>query len=419
MDIIDNILALKGIDRELFDQINNNYVVTKHASWADNLPKSNTVDVDLYVIYYLNLMCKDREFLINYRISHNIPVLCGLKISLWCSDKANVNQINVIMACDYYNKKILEDFTELKDALIKLPNYVIQKSHTNGDVKIDYPTMKIINDTLRKINGDVNTMWIHKQNYHRSIFFYRSTRQFNNIIIKYVTEEHNQRNYDELNTYLTDNDISDIFKMVVENLRVEIDMSDNKPMTVFKSTSEKCNIDGHNITDILNYCDQSDIDQIELCGFSYYDTNALIASHLIKFELEELKNALLVCGPQLCEILLNNSHIDRQLKQTFMCVSKYFNNLVTKANVLFDCNGRVGCKEGCGNRIMVLKGSDINYLPKCVVCEDNKQKIYMQGERINPGNWARCGPCKCLFWVPVDDNAYVGKNPKCEMCVKL
>jgi hypothetical protein len=114
MNIIDNILALKGIDRELFDQINNNYVITNHKSWADNLPKSDNVDVDMYVIYYLNLMCEDKEFLINYRISNNIPVLCGLKISLWCSDKSNQNEINVIMACDYYNKKILENLQTLK-----------------------------------------------------------------------------------------------------------------------------------------------------------------------------------------------------------------------------------------------------------------------------------------------------------------
>jgi hypothetical protein len=188
-----------------------------------------------------------------------------------------------------------------------LPNSVIQKSHTNMDAKIDYPTMDIICEKLKKINGNVNRMWLWK---------HKTKRPFNNIITKYVMEEHNQRNYDELNNYLTDNDIFDIFKIVVENLQVEIDMRDDKPMTYFKFTSGKCNIDGHNIIDILNICKKDDIKQININGFSYYDTNALIASQLIKYELEKLKKALLVCGSQLCEILFNNTHFDKEIKQT-------------------------------------------------------------------------------------------------------
>jgi hypothetical protein len=102
-----------------------------------------------------------------------------------------------------------------------------------------------------------------------------------------------------------------------------------------------------------------------------------------------------------------------------MGVSKYFNNLVKNTNVLFDKDARVGCVHGCGNKIMILKGSLINCLPKCAVCIDPDVKIYEKGARIRLDNWARCGQCQCLFWVPKDDNIYLGKNPKCEICVSF
>lgn len=410
MDIIDKLLTLKGIPKDLFNQINNNYVISKCGSSVEILPKSNIVDVDRYVIYYLNLMCKDREFLRNYRISENVPVLCGLSIALWWSDKSNQKEINVIMACDYYNKKILEDYTDFKNELFKLPNYVIEKAYINKDVVIAYPTMKIICDMLRKINGNVYDMGLRNKYYN-----YQTSRSFTNIITKYVTEEHNKRNYDELNKYLIDNDIFDIFKMVVENLRVEIDMC-SYVMTFFKITLYKCNIDGHNLIDILNICKKDDIKQININGFSYYDTNALIASHFIKSKLKELKKALLLGGPQLCEILLNNTYIDRQIKQTFMSVSKYFNNLVKNTNVLFECNAIVGCNKGCGNKIMIMKDSYIHCLPKCVECTGTFERIYMKGEYFKPDSWARCGLCKCLFLVPNVGTPYRGKNIKCQIC---
>lgn len=411
MDIIDKLLTLKDIPRDLFNQINDNYVITKYNSSAEILPKSKMVDVDRYVIYYLNLMCKDREFLRNYRISENVPVLCGLSIALWWSDKSNQKEINVIMACDYYNKKILEDYTDFKNELFKLPNYVIEKAYMNKVVVIAYPTMKIICNMLwtRLCEGFTGVYGTGYSDY------YQTSRPFTNIIIKYVTEEHNKRNYDELNKYLIDNDLSEIFNMVVENLRVEIDMC-SYVMTFFKITLYKCNIDGHNLIDILNICKKDDIKQININGFSYYDTNAIIASQLIKSKLQEVKKALLLGGPQLCEILLNNSHVDRQIKQTFMSVSKYFNNLVKNTNVLFECNAIVGCNKGCGNKIMIMEGSYINYLPECIECTGTFERIYMKGEYLKPDSWARCGLCKCLFLVPNIGTPYRGKNIKCEIC---
>lgn len=390
-------LKAKGISlvvyRALMKYFNIQYV---RRDYIKLIPNTDVIDINPYALYYLSFMDS----------KGNYDIVCGFdeKVFGWARLLGQKFH-SVIRACDWVNENHKREFGTFEEEIKRLPNEIIhqfehRKRWAIGKFSIGVDTH------YASLFGNAFIKGIYENKIKNTQPYYDMKRTI-------IRREYNKRDFDGLQKYLIDNNISHIFKKM-ENCLVEI--NDNK---IF--LTDKCIVDGHNLNDIANYrpIDTNTYSHVSILPFFHYDKNAIIASYYFKSELESIQKALEVCGPELCEILMNYVGITIQSKKTFMCVNKYFNELIRNANVKFEKDVRVGCVNGCGNEIMILKDSIMSSLPECIACTDPLCKIYGKGKMVEPGNWARCSEddCKCLFWVPKDNNPYLGKNPLCEICV--
>lgn len=407
-DYVKELLKLRGIDRDIFNQINDWFIIKRDRFEIKICLKYDyTVPIQTqhHIIYHLYKIVNNNNF-ISSCVEDNKKYDDDMK--LWMSNNGCV--VNNIIASEFVIREITKYYLPYENALSELPCWILENV---VDIDIKYPIMTYLNKSL-----DL------RHNYNVSGHNYEcvTNTEFYDIRMDYIKKEHDRRGmmYDELEKYLIDNDIKYIFDIIVRQFMVEID-EDIVLVPVGKNI--KCNIDGHNVEDILKY-------QYELGGkfndgldmFTLYDRNAIIVSHFINSKLAEIKMALVKDGPEICEVLFNNCGMDKELKQTFMGVSKYFNGTVKNMDVVFKKMCRVGCVEGCGNKILVMSESVMPCLPKCVECDGSGEKVHdhienTYGHHITYNVWARCQECKCLFFLVVKGNKRWGKNLAiCDIC---
>lgn len=404
MDYVNEVLKMRSIDKNIYNQINNNFeVINGYMGIRFKKKYDGNPKMDYYIMYFMFDIKNDISFVKNYKRKFD-----GVDndIKNWINHIDNGLEFNAILVSEYVMLNMAKFLKPFEDKLKDVPNYVIEEwSMIPKWVYVNYPTLNAENRALSRIWSDIK--WGEQ---------YKSTFPMVDIRDEYIEKEKVRRKelYDELNKYLIDNDIKMIFNMIVKNFLIDINF-DKDIIVCIKFTYNKCNIDGHNIDDdIISGRFVRDFNLDDLNKFAFYDRNAIIASLRVKIVMREIKSILILRGPELCDVLVNNNFIDIMMKQTFMLVSKYFNDMVKNVNVKFEHDSIVGCKEGCGNKILICCDSVMNSLPRCEECEGGK--IYYKGSYILPNNWAQCSMCKCLFFVPYDDDKYYGKNPKCEIC---
>lgn len=409
-DYIGEILKLRNVDRNIFNQINDWFVVKRSRFEIKICLKHNynvPIHTQHYIIYHLYKIVNNYGF-ISAWWEDNKGYDADLK--LWIANNGGI--VNNIIASEFVMKEIANYYTPYKIALSELPCWLIKKVVSENNIFIAYPTMTYMNKLL-----DLN----HNYNVSGHNFECVTNAKFYDIRTDYINKEHHGRGimYDELDKYLIDNDIKYIFDIIVRQFVVEID-----ECILLNPIDKnfKCNIDGHNVHDIMKY-------QYELDGkfngdgldmFTLYDKNAIIVSHFINSKLAEIKRALVKDGPEICEVLFNNCNFGNEMKQSFMGVNKYFNGTVKNMNVTFNKKCRVGCSNGCGNKILVMDGSVMPCLPKCVQCDGSGEKIYdsiiKHQANIKYDVWARCGKCECLFFFVYRHGDKIRWNRELSIC---
>jgi hypothetical protein len=396
MDYVEKLLDVNGIDVDIFKQVNDWFEIDKSQlgySIKTIYDFNIGTNADPYVIYYLyNIMVDSRC------METHLDVIGSSNFKYWSYENKKV--MYKIRASNYITKQLAYEFKQFERDIRLLPNNAFLEN--NNNMIFTWPTLKNVNWELEKLNGYV------KNNYKC-----KTQIEFKDMREIYIQKEMDRREllFGELDKYLMENDIKKIFDVIIDNVCVMIDMDNVKPIEIVGLLGKKCNIEGHNIREFLRYQDKLFFDEVDIKKFALYDRNAIMATFFVKKSLFEFKKLLSIGGPVMCEILLNNIRMDNELKQTFMMVNKYFNNLVKNVNVVFDNNYRVGCKEGCGNKILILKGSVMCCLPKCNECIEHK-KIKCMKLVFYPGDyWARCNKCLCLYWI-----ASYGGYLDCQIC---
>lgn len=395
MDYIEKLLDVNGIDVDIFKQVNDWFEIDKidiRYSVTTRYDFNIGTHADPYVIYYLYNIMVDLRCM-----EMNLDVIGGPTFKYW--EYQNKKIMYKIRASNYITKQLAYEFKQFAMDLKLLPNNVFLGCDNN--MIFTWPPLKNVNWELDKLNGYV------KNNYKC-----KTQIQFKDRREIYIRKEKDRREllFGELDTYLVDNDIKNIFDIIVDNVCVMIDMDNMRPIEIVGLLGKKCNIEGHNIMEFVRYQDKLFFDD-DIKKFALYDRNAIVTTFFVKKSLLELKKLLSIGGPVMCEILLNNIRMDRELKQTFMMVNKYFNNLVKNVDVVFDGDYRVGCKEACGNKILILKGSVMCCLPKCDECVNDKKIKCIKAVFIPGDYWVRCNKCLCLYWTP----KYGGRF-NCDLC---
>lgn len=403
-DYIDKLLDINGIDKDIFKQVNDWFDICRIQQGYRVTTKYDFdigTDADPYVIYYLYGIMTDGRCM-----ALHLDIIDSKSFRYWAYENKKV--MYKIRASNYITKQLENDFILFDMNLKLLPNNVFLQP--DNKMIFTYPSLKTINDDLAKLARNV------KNNYKC-----KTRREFKDRRDIYIQNEKDKRDmFDELNDYLIKNDIKNIFDIIVNNVYVMVDMSSDRPIKIMEFIGRKCNIEGHGIMEFLRYQDKLFFDEFNDDGienFALYDRNAIMATYFVKMSLMKIKKALVNDGPMMCEILLNNVKMNNELKQTFMLVNKYFDGLVKKMDVEFDKDYRVGCRNGCGNKIFIMKGSVINCLPKCIKCVDKRALVYETEVTVMGPAWVRCIKCICLFCVPSGQILHIYRTGlKCALC---
>lgn len=264
----------------------------------------------------------------------------------------------------------------------------------------------------------------------------------NDVLLQTVSKNIDQREKD-FNLLLANKNIEELFHVVSEQSTTKLcSFYDNKNTRRLRSEitcKRAIKAEGHYIDDVLRYVDASyfdmysfdwikDILRYPFQELSFFNgiypsfINAIITADYIKHHLVKTQNALIGCGPMICEILLHHQIQKGMIRhdiKNLIKVNKYFASFLANFDTHFGSATKVGCGKGCGRKIVIGKNSVIRILPSCAYCDN--LKVYKQGEKIlgkeSANSWVECIRCKGLFYLP-HDNSYKGSSPRCDLCLR-